>query len=249
MGEGLRAKELVVPLPQGAEEKLAKARLGWVKTALADGLKPFTSRYDAHAWLGAYPMSLLDRYGFAALLPCLPSTATLLDIGAGPGDVHLELAQLFQRAIATETSKGAAERAQKRGVNCLVLDLAEEPWPTEERFDVVAMLNVLDRTSRPNTLLVHALERLAPDGRLLLATPLPLRAHVEARGETVDPDEPLDVAGDDFDSALTSLAAFLQGHQLEVIHWARVPYLSAGDAHSAQITFDDVVLVARREAR
>jgi SAM-dependent methyltransferase len=241
----LAAKEIITPRPAQQSEKLAQARLGVLQTALADALKRVATRYDAHAWLDAYPMSLLDTQGFAALLPNLPSTATLLDIGAGPGDVHLELARLFHRALATETSRGAARRAQKRGVNCLVLDLAEAPWPSEERFDVVALLNVLDRTSRPQTLLKKALERLAPEGRLLLATPLPLRPHVEARGETVDPDEPIEIAGDDFNTALPSLVGFLEGHGLVIERWSRVPYVSAGDARSAEATFEDVVLVGR----
>lgn len=243
---GLAAREVSVSSPHDATEKLAEARLGWVKTALAEGLKRVATRYDAHAWLGAYPMSLLDRVGFAALLPNLPPNASLLDVGAGPGDVHLELAKLFHRAVATETSRGAAKRARHRGVNCLVLDLATEAWPDAAQFDVVALLNVLDRTARPNTLLSRALERLAPNGQLLLATPLPLRPHVEAVGETTDPDEPIEIAGDDFGSALPALAAFLEGHGLSIERWCRVPYTSAGDARSPQVTFDDVVLVARR---
>lgn len=241
----LRSKEIVTPRPVNEAQLLADARLGRVQTALADVLKRVATRYDAHAWLGAYPMSLLDADGFAALLPEV-SKASLLDIGAGPGDVHLELARLFHRAVATETSKGAAKRARARGVNCLVLDLATDPWPDDERFDVVALLNVLDRTPRPNTLFQKALKRLKPSGRLLLATPLPLRPHVEARGETVDPDEPFEIAGDDFDTSLTSLARFLEEHALTLERWSRVPYVSAGDARHAQVTFDDVVLVAQK---
>ena len=243
---GLAAREVSVSSPHDATEKLAEARLGWVKTALADGLKRIATRYDAHAWLGAYPMSLLDRVGFAALLPNLPPNASLLDVGAGPGDVHLELAKLFHRAVATETSKGAARRARSRGVNCLVLDLTTETWPDAAQFDVVSLLNVLDRTPRPNTLLARALERLAPSGLLLLATPLPLRPHVEAVGETTDPDEPIDLAGEDFNTALPALAAFLGRYGLTIERWCRVPYVSAGDARGERVTFDDVVLVARR---
>ena len=239
-------KEVIVSSPQNAAEKLAKARLGWMKTALADGLKRIATRYDAHAWLGAYPMSLLDQAGFAALLPNLPPNASLLDVGAGPGDVHLELAKLFHRAVATETSQGAAKRARGRGVNCLVLDLATEAWPDAAQFDVVSLLNVLDRTARPNTLLLRALERLAPGGQLLLATPLPLFPHVEGVGETTDPDEPIDLAGEDFDMALPALAAFLGRHGLTIERWCRVPYVSAGDARGERVTFNDVVLVAQR---
>lgn len=239
-------REVSVPAPQHAAEKLAAARLGWFKTALADGLKRIATRYDAHAWLGAYPMSLLDQAGFAVLLPNLAPNASLLDVGAGPGDVHLELAKLFHRAVATETSKGAAKRARRRGVNCLVLDLATEAWPDAAQFDVVALLNVLDRTARPNTLLWRALERLAPNGHLLLATPLPLRPHVEAIGETTDSDEPIDIAGEDFDSALEALANFLSARGLVIERWCRVAYVSAGDARGERVVFDDVVLVARR---
>ncbi len=204
------------------------------------------SDYDASAWFDAYRMALLDTAGFRTLLDGLP-IRTLLDVGAGAGEVHLELARLFARALATEVSRGASKRAVRRGIDCRVMDLASEPWPDAERFDVVALLNVIDRTDRPLTLLERASERVASGGHLLIATPLPARPHVQRAGGTADPDEWLHADGESFEAALETLVTRVLGPRgLVVVRWTRAPYVSSGDADAERYEHDDALLVCAR---
>jgi SAM-dependent methyltransferase len=220
--------------------------MGNVSAVTLRALKRFASHYDAAAWLDAYRLALLDTAGFDLLLGDRPRRS-LLDVGAGIGDVHLELARLFASSIATETSTGAAGRARERGIDCRVLDVAHDPWPDDARFDVVSLLNVLDRTLRPLTLLERCLDRVAEGGALLLATPLPARPHVQRPGGTADPDEWLDADGETFEAALETLVGrVLAPRGLEVARWARVPYVSSGDAHRDRYELDDAALVCVR---
>jgi len=201
------------------------------------------THYDASAWLDAYRMVLLDTQGWDALLPSAPRGA-LLDVGAGIGDVHLELARIFVRAVATETSRGAATRLRERGVDARVIDLSREDWPSHERFDLGSGLNVIDRADRPLALLDRAVSLVAPGGHLVIATPLPLRPHVHRAGGTADPDEWLGVEGETFESSLRSLVSrVLAPRGLTVTRWTRTPYVSSGDAHARRYDLDDAILV------
>ncbi|GAB4205635.1 MAG: hypothetical protein OHK0013_21690 [Sandaracinaceae bacterium] len=231
--------------PRSLLERLERRRMGALRSLALEALSRIAGLYDASAWLDAYHMVLLDRVGFAALLEGVPR-ATLLDVGAGTGDVHLELAACFERAVATETSRGTAARARRRGIDCRLVDLATDAWPDETRFDVVALLNVLDRTERPLTLLDRAAERVADDGALLVATPLPAQPHVQRAGGTADPEEWLDADGDDFEGALERLVGrVLAPRGLEVLRWTRTPYVSSGDPDAPRYELDDAVLVCR----
>jgi SAM-dependent methyltransferase len=243
--EALGATFVRVPAPVALREALPSHRMGALRSLALRGLSAVTGLYDASAMLDAYRMVLLDRAGFAALLEGLPRR-TLLDVGAGAGDVHLELAACFDRAVATETSRATAARARGRGIDCLDLDLATESWPDDARFDVVALLNVLDRTERPLTLLDRALARVSDGGVLLLATPLPMQPHVQRAGGTADPEEWLATDGDDFEAALVGLVErVLAPRGLEVLRWTRTPYASSGDPVVPCYELDDALLVCR----
>jgi SAM-dependent methyltransferase len=241
----LRAARIDVPRPEALIAAAEAHRLEGVRAMALRAMRKVASHYDASAWLDAYRLVLLDTAGFDRLLPSAPR-ATLLDIGAGTGEVHIELARLFQRSVATETSEGTAKRAREKGIDCRTIDLGRVPWPEGERFDVVALLNVLDRTERPITLLERAKSLVALGGHLVIATPLPLRAHVHRAGGTSDPDEWLGVEGDDFDSALGWLVErVLATRGLALVRWARTPYVSSGDARQARYELDDAILVLR----
>lgn len=217
-----------------------------VRATALRAMRKVANHYDASAWLDAYRLALLDTAGFELLLAGAPR-ASLLDIGAGTGEVHAELARLFGASVATETSEGTARRAREKGIDCRTLDLGLWPWPDATRFDVVALLNVIDRAERPVTLLERAMSLVAPGGHLLLATPLPLRAHVHRAGGTADPDEWLGVEGDDFESGLRSLVErVLARRGWSLVRWTRTPYVSSGDAQSARYDLDDAVLVLTR---
>lgn len=67
---------------------------------------------------------------------------TLLDIGAGDGNVTAKLAKYFNRTYVTELSRTMQNRLIKRAFHLLDVD----EWHEHEfRFDMISCLNVLDR--------------------------------------------------------------------------------------------------------
>lgn len=215
-------------------------------------LRRFASDFDTNAWLGTHSLHLTGRASFERLLGCAPGARVggrLLDIGAGTGEVTLELAPLFDEVVTTEVSRGMERRLLGRGFTCLRVDLAESEPPGLGRFRVVSLCNVLDRAPRPATLLDRAFEHLEPGGQLLVASPLPMRPHVQGPGTTREPDEWIGGRADTFEAALAELALeefAPRGLLLE--RWARVSYRSQGDAAAPLYELGAAILVARRAA-
>jgi SAM-dependent methyltransferase len=208
-------------------------------------LRRFASDFDVNAWLGTYRVCLVGRDAFDTLLRGAPRQA-LLDVGAGSGAVTSELAPLFSHVVTTETSRGAA-RGLSRRWETHAIDLATQKLPRDPRFSVVALLHVLDRAPRPRSLLEAARDRLADGGRLLIACPLPIRAHVDRGGATSDPDEWIEADGE-FEPALVRLVeTLLVPAGLVVERLARTTYLSQGDARQPFYALDDALVVCRRQ--
>jgi SAM-dependent methyltransferase len=221
---------------------------GRLATSIQRLLRRFASDFEVNARLGMYSLHLAGTDTFAALLGrTVGERGGLLDIGAGTGEVTAALAPLFDRVAATETSPAMARRigSEVPGATTHLVDLTE--GGALGRFDVVALLNVLDRTARPRTLLDRALAHLAEKGTLLVATPLPARPHVDVGGATADPDEELGGDGDTFEEALSQLHdTLLVPRGLMVRRWTRLPYRSQGDAEAERYEHDDAVLVIER---
>jgi SAM-dependent methyltransferase len=209
-------------------------------------LRRFASDFDVNAWLGTYRVCLVGRSSFDALLGGAPRRS-LLDVGAGSGAVTGELASLFARVVVTETSRAAAKQLA-RSYETHAIDLATEALPSVERFSVVSLLHVLDRASRPRSLLEAAVRRLDDGGRLLVACPLPIRAHVDRGGATSDPDEWIAADGT-FEEALVALVrTVIEPAGLAVGRVARTTYLSQGDPSARLHVLDDALLVCRPRA-
>lgn len=206
-------------------------------------MRQFVSDFDLDGWLNMHALFLLDTKGWESILGS-SRYSTLLDIGAGRGDVTATLAPLFEQVAATETSKPMVRRLLQRGFEAHAIDLAEQDFESPRLFSVVAMLNVLDRCSRPRSLIERALECLEPDGLLVLATPLPFRPHVDVGGSTVDPDELMPVVSECFETATRELVDSIPG--IEIIRWSRIPYVSQGDWRQPLVALDDAVLVGRK---
>ena len=205
-------------------------------------LRRFASDFDVNAWLGTYRVCLVGRAAFDRLLEGAPR-ASLLDVGAGSGAVLGELAPLFSRVVVTETSRAAAVRLRP-AYETHEIDLATVSLV--DRFSVVSLLHVLDRAPRPRSLLAAARDRMADDGRMLIACPLPIRAHVDRGGATSDPDEWIEADGS-FEVALAALVdGLLVPAGLVVERIARTTYLSQGDARQPLYALDDALLVCRR---
>lgn len=234
--------------PEG-ESYLAEAfrtRPGRTRTALHRALLGWFSDFDADGLLDMYPMHLLGTSGWRKLLGHRPSQRHL-DVGAGAGHVTATIAPLLGETITTETSRVMVRKLRKRGFRCHEADLAEAGAP-EPRYDVITCLNVLDRCSRPKTLLAEARRALAPQGRLVLAVPLPLHAFFYDGPASKDPEERLDVSDGRWERAAAQLVERVidpAGFEVETI--SRVPYLCRGDSQQALYVLDDVLLMCKEK--
>jgi hypothetical protein len=144
-----------------------------------------------------------------------------------------------------------ARRLRKRGLPCW-RGLAGEGAPGDpltgaEPFDVISLLNVLDRAARPRSLLAAAVRALPAGGTLLLATPLPYAPFFYHGAATRDPEERLRVEAEDWEGALLELWQNELGPLgLELRAVTRLPYLSGGDVQHPAYVLDDAVLVCRK---
>jgi SAM-dependent methyltransferase len=223
-------------------ERATHSRPGRTRTFAHRWLRSLVSDFDANALLQMYPMHLLGTSQWRALLGPAPN-ARHLDVGAGAGDVTRTLAPLAGETVTTETSRFMARNLRRLGFTCFRTDVAESGVP-DPRYDLVTCLNVIDRCARPKTLLTRVAEGLSPNGRLVIATPLPLDAFVYDGPRSLDPRERLDVRADSWERALSELTeGVLSMLGFEVNAVSRVPYLCRGDADEPLYVLDDAILV------
>jgi hypothetical protein len=124
------------------------------------------------------------------------------------------------------------------------------------------LLNVLDRTPRPSSLLAASHSLLKPDGLLLLATPLPFRPfYFTANHDTgkdapkyKDPKygKPLETlltlrSSNSWDEQAESfLSSVLPENGFRPVAFTRLPYISGGDFFDDYVALDDLVVVAEK---
>jgi SAM-dependent methyltransferase len=221
-----------------------RGRHGRARAWLHAILRRVLSDFDVNGLLGTYPLFLLGTEQARRLLG--PGAhGRLLDVGAGSGDVTLELAPLFSEVVVTETSFVMARRLERRGFRCVRADLSQDDPPAGP-WDVVSCLNVIDRCARPRTLLARLCALAGERTRLLLATPLPYQPFVYAGGHTRPPLEQLAISASSWEACASELVDHvLEPLGLSVEALARVPYLSGGDPDRPLYILDDAVLVCR----
>ncbi len=243
-----RLRERFAPLsPDPYVEAFATGRAvaphGPIRDAAHRLLRRVVSDFDADGVLGTHPMALFGERSWRELVGDREG-GRLLDVGAGSGDVTVHARALFADIVTTETSGPMARRLRRRGFVCHRVDLARAALPDPEPFDVVSLLDVIDRCERPRSLLHAAARHARPGGRVLIAVPLPIEPHVDLGPRTVDPDEPLSGRGDTWEEALADLIeGTLEPCGLSPIRLARAPYLSLG-ARSLHVLDDAVVVCA-----
>jgi len=223
-------------------DRAARTRAGRGRTLVHRWLRSVMSDFDANALLQMYPMHLLGTEQWRALLGPQP-IARHLDVGAGAGEVTRTIAPLVGETVTTETSRFMARNLRRLGFACIRTDVAESGLPFPG-YDLVTCLNVIDRCSRPKTLLSRVLSGLAPGGRVVISTPLPLDAFVYDGPHSLDPAEALLVTSRTWEGALSELVEnVLEPLGLEVMTVSRVPYLCRGDAAQPLYVLDDALMV------
>ena len=224
-------------------ERIRDSRATRRKTFAQRLLRTVMSDFDANALLGMYPMHLFSTEQATMLLGA--RRRHLLDIGAGTGDVTGAVQPLFERVEVLESSWGARRRLRALGFECHDYDVAQLGI-RGGGYDVVSLLNVLDRADRPWTMLKRCREWMKADTRLLLSVPLPYRAHVYVGVGSREPRERLPIVGERFSDALLRLVLnVLDPVGLVVERMTRLPYVSGGDSSRPITVLDAAVLSCR----
>jgi SAM-dependent methyltransferase len=201
--------------------------------------------YDASGIANACQDRLLGSAQWQLLLGA--GGSRLLDVGAGDGFVTRELATLFTDVATTELSAPMARRLRARGYACHQKDLATATIDDAGRFDVVALQNVIDRTTHPLRLIDRAGELLAQGGRLVIALPVPIDPVVFSGPTRRTPAEALPTGAKDFESAVATLhAKVFEPRGWNVTAWSRAPYLCNGSASARVSVLDDAIFVLAR---
>ena len=217
------------------------------------------SDVEAKLGAGAGAGVVTAASGGGASAPSLPPAlrlGRLLDVGAGDGGVTAVLARHFRVVDATEVSAPMAARLRARPFLSRVVQtafLTPESLPDGDgAYDVVSILNVLDRTDQPAALLAAARRLLAPGGRLLLAVVLPFSEFVEDGAVRRHVHGPLPMAGArcadgaDFETSLNALLSrAIIPAGFDVLSVSKVPYLCRGDWRKSFYVLFDAIIVAR----
>jgi SAM-dependent methyltransferase len=185
---------------------------------------------DTNALLGTGSMFVLSRAHARRLLAPALSAASpspcLLDVGAGDGEVTLRLSAMFTSVTATEVSGWMCRRLQTKGFSRVICcnsigsnghfvahsksQLYADAFAKGQVYDVVALMNLLDRCHEPAQLLKDATRLLKPTGLIILAIVLPYGDFVEDGGVQQRPHFPLRMSG----GRARDGATFEQVHQL-----------------------------------
>lgn len=197
---------------------LARLFLGW-----------FLTKTTLNGFLGRGSMFVFSRDQFLRLLrldaeaATLPAFSSLLDVGAGDGNVTAAIAPLFGQVDVTERSPAMRRILARRGFRVLdatTLKPAEGGEDDDERAKLAW-----------------------PTGRLVLAVVLPLSQYVEGGTQPI---ELFQVRGSTLEQQAQSLYRDVlvpAGFVLDA--WTRLPYLCEGDLEQAYYWLDDVVMVLR----
>lgn len=97
---------------------------------------------------------------------------SLLDIGCGDGSFLRQLADTPCRGVGIDISPVAVENARLAGLNVRLGNMEDNQTPADgELYDVVRMVDFLEHTAHPGTVLRKAYELLAPGGELIVCVP------------------------------------------------------------------------------
>jgi SAM-dependent methyltransferase len=128
---------------------------------------------DTDASLVARVKRFLDARRYRSLLGELPhQSLRVLDVGGGVGATLTLLQSVDARVVATQVvdiDPSAAEVARQRGHAYALSTI--EAWDTDERFELILMLNLVEHVEAPVDVLAKARLLLAPGGRVVVQTP------------------------------------------------------------------------------
>lgn len=217
-----------------------------LQMAILSLIEQFVPSYEAHGMLGMYPMHILGPQQWEQMVPTHLRGGSLLDVGAGQGFVTEHARSLFSSITATETARSMVRRLWDRGFAAHPLDITDSPaaFP-KESYDVVSVLNVLDRCERPLTLLSNALSFLRHGGLLIISDPLPISQRVRGAHHVVK-----ESIGGNCTIWEESLANLYHNTivplGLTPTLVTRLPYIYKSSGREPYVILDDFVLVCKK---
>jgi 2-polyprenyl-3-methyl-5-hydroxy-6-metoxy-1,4-benzoquinol methylase len=105
------------------------------------------------------------------LLPPLPPSARVMDIGCGHGSVSAGLVEMGLDVWGMEINQDAVASLKAKGIRAVEHDITR-PFHLDEKFDLVLVLDVLEHLFDPLMLLRQAGGLLSEEGRLIVTVPL-----------------------------------------------------------------------------
>jgi 2-polyprenyl-3-methyl-5-hydroxy-6-metoxy-1,4-benzoquinol methylase len=202
-------------------------------------LLPFVSATSRNALLNRGIMFVASSDLFAEMLAYTSKCDSLLDIGAGCGNVTIKFSNMFQNVFVTENSPTMRQRLLSK--EFVVLEV--ENW-TSRTYDVISCLNVLDRCHEPMKLLRDIYCCLSQaGGTALIALVLPYHGSVEEGQAWQAQRDPLPIKGESFEEQLSSFVIDVLeplGFELNLV--TKVPYLCTGDLHAKYYSLSDCLL-------
>lgn len=100
-----------------------------------------------------------------------PAPGNLVEGGVGSARNLREWEQMGYRAEGFDLMPESVDHACQRGLTARVHDL-EQPWPVEaESCQAVVLLDVIEHTAQPETVLRHAADALASGGCTIVTVP------------------------------------------------------------------------------
>ncbi|KAH8309191.1 hypothetical protein KR059_006778 [Drosophila kikkawai] len=221
-------------------------------------LQFFMTQTDINGFLKRGSMFILSEAQFHKLLVAggfSPASAvepvTLLDIGAGDGEISLRVANTVAelsgsaglRVFATEASWTMRERLKKLNFNVI------NEIGALQNVELILCLNVLDRCFDSFKLLEDIHVSLAPNGRAVVALVLPYMHYVETNTSHLPLRPLLESTGrqTSFEEEASRFMELLENCGFRVESWTKAPYLCEGDLHQSFYWLIDLIVVISKK--
>lgn len=236
-------------------ETFRSVKDGW-KNLSATLLKSIGySQTDANALTYRGEMFVISKSQLEILIQVKSSHRILLDIGAGDGSITDRFRRLFFGTFCTEASRYMKRILSSKKYTLLDSDLTSLN-AVQHSFDAIFCFNVLDRCSKPLTLLKSMRHLLSDsDAFIVLAIVFPWCPFVEIDNKHQKPEEDLThmkgyrcVDGASFEASLSQfLEKYIFTNGFRLVSWSKVPYISKGDYAAAFYTLEDAILVLKKK--
>ena len=162
----------------------------------------------------------------------------MIDLGAGDGNITLKFRDHFQHLYATETSKPMQNLLNSKNITVLPI----ESWSSENQYDCISCLNLLDRCDNPKDIIEEMKKALKPNGIVLIALVLPFKPFVEVRNSR-EPKQLLAIEGSNLIEQAESFVNVMKDFGFTLQAWTRLPYLCEGDLIHSVYYLDDAVFL------